>query len=68
MISYCDDCGEYLGDYVNGVLYKFGEVVSEPHLCPGIDINQEEVRKQEGIRRLANLGYGSSDALKRSKR
>jgi len=30
---YCPDCGEYLGDYVNGVLYKFGRVVTEPHTC-----------------------------------
>ena len=35
MISYCDDCGEYLGDYVEGVLFKFGQRVVEPHLCPG---------------------------------
>lgn len=32
-INYCPDCGEYLGDYVNGVLYKFGRVVTEPHTC-----------------------------------
>lgn len=32
-ISYCLNCGEYLGDYVNGVLYKFGRVVTEPHIC-----------------------------------
>lgn len=30
-IIYCDKCGEYLGDLVNGVLYKFGKVVTEPH-------------------------------------
>jgi len=35
MISYCPHCGEYLGDYVNGVLFKFGQRVTEPHLCPG---------------------------------
>jgi len=34
MISYCPHCGEYLGDYVNGVLFKFGQRVTEPHLCP----------------------------------
>ena len=32
-INYCPDCGEYLGDYVNGVLYKFGRVVTESHTC-----------------------------------
>lgn len=42
MISYCDDCGEYLGDYVEGVLYKFGQRVTEPHLCPGVDCRREE--------------------------
>lgn len=26
-------CGAYLGDYVNGILYKFGKVVTEPHKC-----------------------------------
>jgi len=35
MISYCPHCGEYLGDYVNGVLFKSGQRVTEPHLCPG---------------------------------
>lgn len=35
MISYCEVCGEYLGDYVDGVLFKFGQRVTEPHLCPG---------------------------------
>jgi len=30
---HCPDCGEYLGDYVNGVLYKFGRIVTEPHTC-----------------------------------
>ena len=42
MISYCDICGEYLGDYVNGVLFKFGKRVTEPHLCPGMDYHREE--------------------------
>ena len=32
-IAYCDNCGEYLGDYVNGVLYKFGQVVTQSHIC-----------------------------------
>lgn len=32
-IVYCDKCGEYLGDRINGVLYKFGSVVTQPHIC-----------------------------------
>ena len=32
-IVYCDKCGEYLGDRINGVLYKFGKVVTQPHVC-----------------------------------
>lgn len=40
MISYCDDCGEYLGGYMNGVLFKFGQRVTEPHLCPGMDYRE----------------------------
>lgn len=31
---HCPDCGEYLGDYVDGILYKVGQVVTEPHECP----------------------------------
>lgn len=42
MISYCDDCGEYLGDYVEGVLFKFGLRVTKPHLCPGMDYRERE--------------------------
>lgn len=42
MISYCDDCGEYLGDYVDGILFKFGQRVTEPHLCPGMDYHRKE--------------------------
>ncbi len=30
---YCPKCGEYLGDLVNGVLYKFGKVPTELHHC-----------------------------------
>lgn len=30
---HCPDCGAYLGDYKNGVLYKFGREVVEPHKC-----------------------------------
>lgn len=33
-IVYCDDCGEYLGDLIGGVLYRFGRRVTEPHKCP----------------------------------
>lgn len=32
-IVHCPDCGAYLGDYVNGILYKFGQEVTEPHTC-----------------------------------
>ena len=32
-IIYCDECGAYLGDIVNGILYKFGQVVTQPHIC-----------------------------------
>lgn len=32
-IVYCDKCGEYLGDRIDGVLYKFGKVVTLPHIC-----------------------------------
>jgi len=41
MISYCDDCGEYLGDYIDGKLYKFGKLVTEEHLCPGTSFRRE---------------------------
>lgn len=34
-IVYCDECGEYLGDLVDGVLYKFGKVIKETHVCEG---------------------------------
>lgn len=33
MIIYCPDCGEYLGDSIRGVLYKFGRVVTAKHAC-----------------------------------
>lgn len=36
-IVYCDKCGEYLGDRINGVLFKFGKVVTEIHNCEGKD-------------------------------
>jgi len=32
-IIYCDECGEYLGELVKGVLYKPGKVIFEPHQC-----------------------------------
>ncbi len=44
MISYCPDCGEYLGDYVDGVLFKFGQRVTELHLCPGQSCVDKEGR------------------------
>jgi len=40
-IVYCDQCGEYLGDYVKGVLYKFGVAVTEPHICKGLSAREE---------------------------
>lgn len=33
-IVYCRSCGEYLGDRIDGVLYKAGQVVRTPHQCP----------------------------------
>ena len=33
IVIYCDKCGEYLGDCIDEVLYKFGEVVTELHKC-----------------------------------
>lgn len=33
-IRYCDECGEYLGDELDGKLYKFGRLVTTPHQCP----------------------------------
>ena len=32
-IVYCDKCGEYLGDLIDEVLYKFGRVITEEHIC-----------------------------------
>lgn len=31
-IMYCK-CGEHLGDRINGILYRDGQVVTEEHLC-----------------------------------
>ncbi len=46
-ILYCPDCGEYLGDSVNGVLYKFGRVVTEPHVCESTQKTAYETGKRE---------------------
>lgn len=32
-IEYCDKCGEYLGDTVEGGLFKFGKLVTSQHIC-----------------------------------
>ena len=32
-IVYCKNCGAYLGENINGVLYKFGRVVTTEHTC-----------------------------------
>lgn len=37
MLSYCKDCGEYLGDTIYGKLYRFGKLVTKEHQCPGQD-------------------------------
>lgn len=50
MISYCPHCGEYLGDYVDGKLYKFGKLVTEEHLCPGVGLTRDDL---DEIDRLA---------------
>jgi len=56
MISYCEVCGEYLGDYVNGVLFKFGQRVTETHLCPGMDYRREEEEDLPDILTYENTG------------
>jgi len=60
-IVYCDKCGEYLGDIVNGVLYKFGQVVSQSHICETpkklrshILTDEEFDRSQEEFRELGS--------------
>jgi len=32
-ILYCETCGKYLGDVINGHLWKFGKLVMEVHIC-----------------------------------
>ncbi len=46
-ITYCPDCGEYLGDSVNGVLYKFGKIITEPHICESKRKTAYETGKRE---------------------
>ncbi|MBA7598379.1 hypothetical protein ES703_05394 [subsurface metagenome] len=59
MISYCEDCGEYLGDYVDGKLYKFGKLVTEEHRCPGLE---EEPTREEVKRYMAERKAGRADS------
>jgi len=47
-IIYCDKCGEYLGDLIDGVVYKFGKVVKEPHTCPTPEISKGREEKYAG--------------------
>jgi hypothetical protein len=35
-IVYCEKCGEYLGDRIDGILFKFGKAVTEIHRCQGV--------------------------------
>ena len=42
-VVYCEECGEYLGDTVKGVLYKFGNVVKEPHQCEATARENQEI-------------------------
>ena len=44
-IIYCDECGEYLGNAVNGIIYRFGQVAHpEEHVCQGSQSEPEEVK------------------------
>jgi len=36
-IRYCDNCGTYLGDEINGHLYKFGREILNTHTCKKVD-------------------------------
>ena len=54
-IVYCDKCSEYLGDIVNGVLYKFGRIVTQPHICGRHILTEaEHERAQEEFRELGS--------------
>ncbi len=46
-ITYCPECGEYLGDSVDGVLYKFGKAITEPHVCKHEQKTAYKVGKSE---------------------
>jgi hypothetical protein len=48
-IAYCAKCGEYLGDYVNGILYKFGQQVRGVHRCKA-EPKQTEEKVMEELR------------------
>lgn len=32
-MEHCPNCGEYLGERWHGQLWKFGHLVTEPHIC-----------------------------------
>jgi len=46
-VLYCSKCGAYLGDRINGVLYKFGRVISTDHRCTILTIGQVKKGKNE---------------------
>ncbi len=54
-IVYCDDCGEYLGDSIDGILYKFGKRVTEEHICPNLpNVTLQRAPRYEVINRTTN--------------
>lgn len=60
-IVYCEKCGAYLGDRVNGVLYRFGKVVIESHHCQEGEIRLTRDDLDE-IDRLAHYEKQRSEA------
>jgi len=54
-IVYCPDCGEYLGDLIDGVLWKFGHVVAETHVCT-IEGRLMKDRERKGDMRQCQYG------------
>lgn len=60
MISYCEDCGEYLGDYVDGRLYKFGQLITKEHLCPGLSYTLEKAKRYRVTNRITKQTYQAS--------
>lgn len=53
-IVYCQTCGEYLGDMVDGVLFKFGRRVTDKHECLAPEQGQAKGRKE--IRLTTSVG------------